>query len=218
MSRPTFQLPPCVAITICIQLLLTTYDKRVNRSAENRSDIRLLQKRANRGCGDHQGLLQSSMGRAYRSARLGVCQPDIRMKWRTSSRRGCEGEHECKTRSMEYWPAVAIAWVILGMASVTFAGGGKRYKTICSAPFPPFNISFDGSRFTGQFSGECKTNIDGPGLKSGLSQTLTTHPAAVPRPTARAAPNTIYCCAPMLRPSALTGRRSSRPLTAALNV
>lgn len=69
--------------------------------------------------------------------------------------------------------AAVIACVMSAPKQEALAGQTRIFKEVCSGAFSTASFSFDGSGSAGQYTAECTTNIDGPGLKSGLSQNVT---------------------------------------------
>ncbi|HVN63964.1 MAG TPA: hypothetical protein VMT58_04965 [Candidatus Binataceae bacterium] len=66
--------------------------------------------------------------------------------------------------------AVAVLSAFIPLAN---AGKTKPFKEVCSGADSSSNVSFDGSGVAGQYTAECHTNIDGPGIKSGLAQNVS---------------------------------------------
>ena len=80
-------------------------------------------------------------------------------------------------RNSNRWSMVflaVLACVVWAQAPAALAARNKRFNEVCSGTVSTADFSFDGSEQAGQYTAECITNIDGPGLKSGLSQNVAT--------------------------------------------
>ena len=80
-------------------------------------------------------------------------------------------------RNSNRWSMVflaVLACVVWAQAPAALAARNERFNEVCSGTVSTADFSFDGSEQAGQYTAECITNIDGPGLKSGLSQNVAT--------------------------------------------